>query len=66
VQCALQQHHEGDSVLFKEWTMSQGFECISVSSIDSSAFVLEIGDGKISVAVPYSKWPGLFTDAMYS
>ena len=46
--------------------MSQGYECISVSSVNSSAFVLEIGDGKISVAVPYSEWPGLFTDATYS
>jgi hypothetical protein len=46
--------------------MSQGLECISVSSIDSSTFVLEIGDGKKSVAVPYSEWPGLFTDATYS
>ena len=56
VQCSLQCTHEGDSILFKEWTMSEGYECISVSSVDSSLFVLKIGEGKISVAVPYSEY----------
>ena len=66
VQCSLQCTHEGDSILFKEWTMSEGYECISVSSVDSSLFVLKISEGKISVAVPYSEWLGLFMDTSYS
>ena len=66
VQCSTQHSEEGDSVLFKEWKMSEVYECISASSVNSSLFVLEVGEGKIPAAVPYSEWPGLFMDTSYS
>ena len=66
VQCSTQCSEEGDSVLFKEWKMSEVYECISASSVNSSLCVLEVGKEKISAAVPYSEWPGLFLDTSYS
>jgi hypothetical protein len=65
VQCALDRAPEKDSVLFKEWTLSDSYECVPTSSVDSLAFVLNIGNNKISVAIPYSEWPQEFTDTSY-
>jgi hypothetical protein len=65
VQSALKRSPEKDSVLFKEWEMGEGYNIIPTDSVHSHAFVLEIGDNKISVAVPYSDWPREFTDTSY-
>ena len=56
---------EGDSVLFHEWIMAKEYEHIGVSSLDSSPFVLEIGGGKVSIAVPYCEWEEQFVDTSY-
>ena len=62
---ALKPSRGGDSVLFKEWIMAKNYVNINVSSVLSSPFVLEIGKGKVSVAVPYAEWPSQFTDTSY-
>ncbi|MCK7490861.1 MAG: hypothetical protein MZW92_03015 [Comamonadaceae bacterium] len=62
---ALKPSPGGDSVLFKEWIMAKDYQHINVSSVHSSPFVLEIGKGKVSVAVPYAEWPSQFTDTSY-
>jgi len=59
---ALKRSPGGDSVLFCEWIMANNYECIPISSVHSSPFVLEIGEGKISVAIPHDDWAGMFTD----
>jgi len=59
---ALKRNPAGDSVLFREWTMAKDYERVPISSVHSSPFVLEIGNGKISVAIPHEDWAGAFTD----
>jgi hypothetical protein len=55
----------GDSILFCEWIMAKEYEHITVSSVHSSPFVLEIGKGKVSIAVLYAEWASQFTDTSY-
>jgi hypothetical protein len=55
-------HTENDSVLFTEWELMEGYIVVPIDSIHESVFVLEIGNNKISVALPYSEWPSCFTD----
>ena len=50
-----------DSKLFTEWSLMDGYHIVSVGSVKESLFVLELGIGKIAVALPYSEWPSRFT-----
>jgi hypothetical protein len=54
-----------DSVLFTEWLLMDGYHIVPVESVVESLFVLELGDDKIAVALPYSEWPSRFTDTKY-
>jgi hypothetical protein len=54
-----------DSVLFTEWLLMDGYHIVPVESVVESLFVLELGDDKIAVALPYSEWPSHFTDTKY-
>ncbi len=59
---ALKRSPGGDSALFCEWIMAKEYEHIPISSVHSSPFVLEIGNGKILVAIPHEDWAGMFTE----
>jgi hypothetical protein len=54
-----------DSVLFKEWLLMDGYHIVPVGSVVDDLLVLELGDKKVAVALPYSKWPLQFTDMRY-
>jgi hypothetical protein len=54
-----------DSVLFTEWLLMDGYHIVPVESVVESLFVLELGDDKIAVALPYLEWPSHFTDTKY-
>jgi hypothetical protein len=54
-----------DSVLFVQWELMNGYHVVALSSVVVSLFVLELGNNKISVALPYSEWASCFTDTSY-
>jgi hypothetical protein len=57
---------QNDSALFTEWELMEGYIVVPIDSIHESVFVLELGNNKIAVALPYSEWPSCFTDSMYT
>ena len=44
-----------DSKLFTEWLLMDGYHIVPVKSVMESLFVLELGEDKIAVALPYSE-----------
>ena len=53
--------HLGISKLFTEWSLINGYHIVPVESVKESLFVLELGNDKIAVALPYLEWPSCFT-----
>ena len=51
-------------MLFTEWLLD-GYHIVPVESVMESLFVLELGNDKIAVALPYLEWPSSFTDTKY-